>query len=87
MVAAIFFRSLIKDTDGISLYRLEVLRTRGRPTFRFFTASRSFGSISQTFPTGVAFRRPLAIILRTLLRVPFKRFAAAAVLMIFMTQL
>ena len=49
---------------------------RGRPTFRSFTASRSFGSISHTFPSFVAFKRLAAIILCTLLTVTFNRFAA-----------
>src|SRR5215213_1281125 len=59
---------------------------RGRPTLRFFTASRSFGSITHMFPTLVAFSRPLPIIARTLLGVTFKRFAASAALMSFMAQ-
>jgi hypothetical protein len=59
---------------------------RGRPTFRFFTASRSFGSITHMFPTLVAFSRPLPIIARTLLGVTFKRLAASATLMRFMAQ-
>ena len=60
---------------------------RGRPTFRSLTASRSFGSISHTFPTFVAFKRFASIIARTLFAVTPSRFAASAVLMIFMAQL
>ena len=69
------------------IYRLIVLRAlRGRPTFRSFTASRSFGLISHTFPTLMAFKRPLSIIARILLGETFKRLAASVVLMIFMAQ-
>jgi hypothetical protein len=68
-------------------YSLLLLRDlRGRPTLRFFTASKSFGSISHIFPTLVAFKRPLAIIFRTRLEVTFKRFAASAALISFMAQ-
>ncbi len=70
-------------------YRLVLLRDlRGRPTFRSFTASRSFGSIIHTIPTFVAFKRPLLIIARTLVGVTFKRRAASVVsmILIFMAQ-
>src|SRR5688500_3703860 len=56
---------------------------RGRPTFRSFTASRSFGSISQSCPTLVAFKRFDLISTRTRLAVTPKRLAASAELMIF----
>src|SRR6185369_12027498 len=69
------------------VYDFDVLRTlRGRPTFRSLTVSRSFGSISHTFPTFIAFKRPLPIIARILLGDTFKRLAASVVLMIFMAQ-
>ena len=68
-------------------YFLVLLRAlRGRPTFLFFTASKSFGSISHTLPTFVAFKRFASIIARTLLAVTPNRFAASAVLMILMAQ-
>jgi hypothetical protein len=77
----------MKDGSGIDLYRLEVLRAiRGRPTLRSFTASRSFGSISHSRPTFIAFRRLDTIIFRTLSGVTPKRVAASAVLMILMAQ-
>jgi hypothetical protein len=70
-----------------SPYRLEALcASRGRPTLRSFSASRSFGSIIHTIPTFVAFKRPLLIIARTLVGVTFKRRAASVVSMIFMAQ-
>ncbi len=70
-----------------SRYDFEVLRSlRGRPTLRSLTASRFFGSISHTFPTFMAFKRPLPIIARILLGDTFKRLAASVVLMIFMAQ-
>ena len=59
---------------------------RGLPTLRSFSGSRSFGSISHTFPSFEAFRRLASIIFRTLSAVTPKRFAASAVLMIFMAQ-
>src|SRR5690349_6927089 len=49
---------------------LPVLRTlRGRPTLRFFTASKSFGSISHSRPYLNAFRRFASMSARTLLGV------------------
>lgn len=65
------------------LGHLRFVVLRGRPTFRFLTASRSFGSISHIIPTLIAFKRPRAIIARTLLGVTFSRLAASAVLMSF----
>jgi hypothetical protein len=68
-------------------YRFVLLRAfRGRPTLRSFTASRSFGSMSHTFPSFVAFKRLAAIILCTLLTVTFNRFAASAAPMIFIEK-
>jgi hypothetical protein len=68
-------------------HRFVLLRAfRGRPTFRSFTASRSFGSISHIIPILIAFKRPRAIMARTLLGVTFNRFAASAVLMSFTVQ-
>jgi hypothetical protein len=79
--------SLAASHSQILFYRLEVFRAlRGRPTFRSFTASRSFGSISHSRPTLVAFKRLARIIFRTLFAVTPKRFAASAVLMILMAQ-
>ena len=69
-------------------YRLVLLRAlRGLPTFRSFTASRSFGSISQAFPTFVAFNRLAAISASTRFCVTPNLRAASAVPMIFMAQL
>ena len=59
---------------------------RGRPTFRSFTASRSFGSISHSRPNLSAFKRFALIIARTLFAVTSNRFAASVVVMIFMAQ-
>jgi hypothetical protein len=42
--------------------------------------------MSHTFPTFMAFKRPLLIIARILLGDTFKRLAASVVLMIFMAQ-
>lgn len=68
----------------IYFFVLVVLRAlRGLPTLRSFTASRSFGSISHSRPTLIAFSRFERIIFRTLLSVTPKRFAASVVLMIF----
>jgi hypothetical protein len=72
------FCSLSRPHTQIFIYRLEVLRDfRGRPTLRSLIASRSFGSIIHTIPTFVAFKQPLLIIARTLVRVTFKRRAAS----------
>jgi hypothetical protein len=76
------------ETRGkVSDYDFEVLRTlRGRPTLRSLTASRSLGLISHSRPTLIAFKRLARIIFRTLFAVTPNRFAASAVLMIFMAQ-
>jgi hypothetical protein len=60
---------------------------RGRPGFRLFTASRSFGSIIHTFPNFVAFKRFASIRARTRFAVTPNRLAASVVLMTFMAQI
>jgi hypothetical protein len=66
-------------------YRFVCLR--GRPGFRFVTAARSFGLITQTFPTFVAFSRFASISARTRFGVTPSLRAASAVLIIFIGQI
>lgn len=67
-------------------YRLLVLSDFGRPTLRSFTASRSFGSISHSRPSFIAFKRLASISARTLFGVTPNLRAASAVLMMFMRR-
>jgi hypothetical protein len=67
-----------------SPYRLVVLRDFGRPGIRFFTASRSLGSMSHSRPTFEARNRLLSMSARTLFALTPSLFAASVVPMIFM---
>jgi len=68
------------------LYRLVLLRDFGRPGFRFFTALRSFGSMSQSRPNWEAFKRLARISARTRFAVTPNLLAASAVFMSFMVE-
>jgi hypothetical protein len=69
------------------IYALALLRDlRGRPGFRFFTALRSFGSMSHSRPTFIAFKRPLSMSARTLFALTPSLWAASVVPMIFMAR-